>query len=452
MNGLGRALLAAWLCFSAGAALAEPRASTFTLDNGLQVVVIPDHRVPVVTHMVWYRTGAADDPWGHSGIAHFLEHLMFKSTGKLKSGDFTRTITRLGGRDNAATAHDTTSYFQRLAKEHLRTVMELEADRMVNLQLVAEEVDIERNVVQEERRSTIDGVPLAVLSEQMLAVLYHNHPYGRPALGWAHEIAKFSRADAVAFYQRSYAPNNALLVVAGDVTVDEVRPLAQATYGVNKPNPEAIRRPRATEPAPTVARRVTLEDARTGPPVLVRFYDVPSFFSASAGEGESLDLLAHIIGGDDTSRLYRHFVAGGLAATAGTTYLGNPRDSGRLAFIMIPSQAVPVDQVEAALDAILDDVRKNGVKQDELDRAKSSLETRRIFESDNQMTLARRYGEGLAIGRSIADIESVPQRIRDVSLETVNRVAQRFLVSERSVTGILKHPIGKMTTPVAKSP
>src|SRR5918992_3332572 len=170
MNGLGPALLAAWLCLSPGAAFAEPRASTFTLDNGLQVVVIPDHRVPVVTHMVWYRTGAADDPWGHSGIAHFLEHLMFKSTGKLKSGDFTRTITRLGGRDNAATAHDTTSYFQRVAKEHLRTVMQLEADRMVNLRLVAEEVDIERSVVQEERRSTIDGVPLAVLSEQMLAV------------------------------------------------------------------------------------------------------------------------------------------------------------------------------------------------------------------------------------------------------------------------------------------
>jgi zinc protease len=451
MNGLRRALLAAWLCLSTGAAFAEPRASTFTLDNGLQVVVIPDHRVPVVTHMVWYRTGAADDPWGHSGIAHFLEHLMFKSTGKLKSGDFTRTITRLGGRDNAATAHDTTSYFQRLAKEHLRTVMELEADRMVNLRLVAEEVDIERSVVQEERRSTIDGVPLAVLSEQMLAVLYHNHPYGRPALGWAHEIGTFSRADAVAFYQRSYAPNNALVVVAGDVTIDEVRPLAQTTYGVNKSNPEAIRRPRATEPAPLVARRVTLDDARAGSPVLVRFYHVPSFFSASPGEAESLDLLAHIIGGDDTSRLYRQFVARGLAATAGTTYLGNPRDSGRLAFVILPTPSMSVDQIESALDAVLDDVRQNGVTEDELERAKSSLETRRIFESDNQMTLARRYGEALAIGRTIGDLESLSQRVQNVTLPTVNSVAQKFLGNERSVTGILKQPIGKTTTPVAKS-
>lgn len=452
MNILGPALLAAWLCLSAGAAGAEPRASTFTLDNALQVVVIPDHRVPVVTHMVWYRAGAADDPWGRSGIAHLLEHLMFKSTGKLKSGGFTRTITRLGGRDNAGTTHDTTNYYQRVSKEHLRTLMELEADRMVNLRLVAEEVEIERSVVQEERRSTVEGAPLAILSEQMLAVLYHNHPYGRPALGWAHEIGTLSRTDAVAFYQRAYAPNNALVVVAGDVTVAEVRALAQATYGANKPNPEASRRPRAKEPPPIVARRVTLEDARAGAPVLVRLYDVPSFLSASADEAEGLDLLAHIIGGDDTSRVYRKLVASGLAATAGTTYLGNTRDSGRLAFIIIPNHSVPVEQVESTLDGILNDVAKNGVTHDELQRAKSSLETRRIFESDNQLTLARRYGEALAIGRSIADIESVSQRIRDVSLESVNRVAQKFLVSERSVTGIVRHSIGKTTTPVAKRP
>src|SRR5262245_22026375 len=185
--------------FLAPPARAEPRVNTFNLSNGMQVVVIEDHRVPVVTHMIWYRTGAADDPWGTSGIAHFLEHLMFKSTGKLKSGEFTRTITKLGGRDNAITTHDTTSYFQRVAKEHLRSVMALEADRMVNLRLIEEEVRTERDVIQEERRSTVEGNPLTVLSEQMLAALYLNHPYGRPVLGWAHEMAKLSREDAAAF-------------------------------------------------------------------------------------------------------------------------------------------------------------------------------------------------------------------------------------------------------------
>jgi zinc protease len=452
MHRLGLALLGAFLCLTAGDATAEPRVSTFTLANGLQVAVIPDHRVPVVTHMVWYRTGAADDPWGSSGIAHFVEHLMFKSTGKLKSGEFTRTITRLGGRDNAVTTHDTTSYFQRVAKEHLRTVMELEADRMANLSFVEEEVQVERGVIQEERRSTVDGNPLTVLSEQMLAVLYPNHPYGRPPLGWANEMAKLSREDAASFYRRSYAPNNAVLVVAGDVTGEEVRSLAQATYGANKPNPEAIRRPRPQEPASIVSRRVTLEDARAGPTVLVRFYHVPSFPSARKDEAEGLELLAHTLGGDDTSRLYRHFVAGGLASTAGVTYLGNGLDSGRLAFILIPLPEVHVQEAEKALDAIIDDVRQKGITKEELDRAKVSLEARRVFESDNQMTLARRYGEGLALGRSIADLDAIPRRIQQMSLDAVGRVAREFLVPQRTVTGILKQPVARTATPLAKSP
>src|SRR5262245_10487543 len=215
-------------------ARAEPRVNTFNLSNGMQVVVIEDHRVPVVTHMVWYRAGAADDPWGTSGIAHFLEHLMFKSTAKMKSGEFSRIISRLGGRDNATTTLDTTSYYQRVAKEHLRRVMELEADRMVNLRLPEDEINTERKVILEERRSSVDANPLSIMSEQMLAALYLNNPYHRPALGWEHEMAKLSLEDAANFYKRFYAPNNAVLVVAGDVTAEEVRPLAEATYGQNK--------------------------------------------------------------------------------------------------------------------------------------------------------------------------------------------------------------------------
>lgn len=429
-------LAGAWLALSTPA-VGEPQASTFTLANGLQVVVIPDHRVPVVTHMIWYRTGAGDDPWGTSGIAHFLEHLMFKSTGKIKSGEFTQIITGLGGRDNAQTTHDITTYYQRVAKRHLSTVMRLEADRMLNLQLIEEEIRTERDVILEERRSSVDANPLSVLGEQMLAVLYGNHPYGRPALGWAHEMAKLSRQDAVSFYRRHYAPNNAVVVVAGDVTADEVRHLAEAAYGGNKYNSAITRRVRPKEPPPIVARRVLLKDARAGASALLRFYHVASYPSADQGEAEALELLAHIIGGDDTSRLYRRLIEEKLAATAGTTYLGGGLDSGRIAFVIIPLPDVALEKVEAILDDVISDIRENGVTQEDLDRAKSALEARRVFEADNQMTLARRYGEGTALGRTIAEIDAVPEHIQAMRLDQLKQAAEKYLKAERSVTGVL---------------
>ena len=424
----------------APAALAEPRVNTFTLANGMQVVVIEDHRVPVVTHMVWYRAGAAEDPWGTSGIAHFLEHLMFKSTGKLKSGEFSRTITRLGGRDNATTTHDSTSYYQRVAKDHLRAVMELEADRMVNLRLVEEEVRTERDVILAERRSNIDGNPLSLLSEQMLAALYQNHPYGRPSIGFEHEMAKLSRQDALSFYKRYYAPNNAVLVVAGDVTPEEVKALAQATYGKNRPNRALVRPVRADEPKPIAARRVQLVDGRAGARILLRYYLTPSFASGPPGEGESLELLARIIGGDDTSRLYRRLVVEKLASTAGANFSSAARDSGRLAFVIIPLEGVALEKVEAVLDAIILEVREKGVTQAELDRAKGAFEAVRVFESDDQGQLARRYGEGVAFGQSIADIDELAKRVQSRSLDDIKRVASEYLGLERSVTGTLVPP------------
>jgi len=434
-------LLALFIGLCAGpAARAEPRVNTFTLANGMQVVVIEDHRVPVVTHMVWYRVGAAEDPWGTSGIAHFLEHLMFKSTGKLKSGEFSRTITRLGGRDNATTTHDTTSYFQRVAKEHLRAVMELEADRMLNLRLNEEEVKTERDVILAERRSNVDGNPLSLLSEQMLSVLYHNHPYGRPSIGWEHEMAKLSRQDASTFYKRYYAPNNAILVVAGDVTPEEVRPLAQATYGRNRPNRGLVRPIRPDEPKPIAARRVELVDGRAGTRILLRYYLSPSLASGPPGEAESLELLARIIGGDDTSRLYRRLVVEKLASTAGANFSAAARDSGRVAFVVIPLEEVALEKVEGILDAVIREVCEKGVTEVELERAKSAIEAARVFESDDQMQLARRYGEGVAFGQSLAQIAEVPQRVQSRSVDDIKRVAVEYLARERSVTGSLLLP------------
>jgi zinc protease len=449
MKPKSAAFAAVALFLAAGPVMAEPQVSTFKLANGMDVVVIPDHRVPVVTHMVWYRVGAGEDPYGTSGIAHFLEHLMFKSTNKIKSGEFSRIITRLGGRDNAATTLDTTSYYQRVAKEHLREVMELEADRMVNLRLQEDEVRTERNVILEERRTNVDGNPLSLLSEQMAAALYLNHPYRRPALGWEIEMARLSLKDAATFYHRYYAPNNAVLVVAGDVTPDEVRTLAQATYGQNKANPAITPRSRAQEPPAIAARRVHLEDQRAGTPVLLRYYKVPSYASARAGEAPSLELLAWILGGDDTSRTYRRLVAEKLASTAGTNYEGVGLDGGRLAFVVIPVAGVTLDRVEAVLDATLADVLENGVTQAELDRAKSAIEAQRVFETDNQSTLANHYGQGITLGRTVAEINADPLRIQEKTLADIKRVAGEFLKPQLSVTGALTPPPPAAASPTA---
>jgi zinc protease len=274
----------------------------------------------------------------------------------------------------------------------------------------------------------------------MLAALDQNHPYGRPALGCAEEMAKLSRQDASTFYQRFYAPNNAVLVVAGDITAEEARPLAQATYGRNKAGPTLTARARPPEPKPIAARRVQLEDPRAGANVMLRFYHAPSYASGRPGDAESVELLATIIGGDDTSRMYRRLVSNKLASTAGTDYVGNTLDSGRVSFVIIPLDGIPLEKAEAELDAILAEIRETGVTQEELDRAKLTLEARRVFESDNQMTLARRYGEGVALGRSIADLDAVPRRIQATSLDDIKRTAAEYLTAQRSVTGTLTPP------------
>lgn len=426
---------------AAAPARAASGAMEFKLGNGMQVVVIPDRRVPVVTHMVWYRVGAADDPWGKSGIAHFLEHLMFKATGKIKSGEFTRIVTGLGGRHNALTTHDTTSYFQRVAKEHLRSVMQLEADRMVNLRLVEAEIKTERDVVREERRSSVDAQPISQLNEQMLAQLYQNHPYGRPVLGWAHEIAGLTLKDAAQFYARHYAPNNSVLVVAGDVTAAEVRQLAEATYGRNKPNLTVRPRQRPQEPDPIATRVVRVEDERTGAPLVLRFYHTPSIASAKPGDAEALALLARVLGGDDTSRLYRKLVLEQkIAVQAGADFQGGGLDSGRMALLALAAANFPPQQLEAAFDDVVAVLIRDGVTPEELTRAKLALEAEHIFETDNQEKRARRYGEALTVGRSLSDIEAVEQRTEAITVADIKRVAVEALVARRSVTGILMRP------------
>lgn len=419
-------------------AMAAPRVSEFTLGNGMQVIVIPDTRAPVVTHMVWYKVGAADEPIGSSGIAHFLEHLMFKATDKIPSGEFSKIVSRLGGQDNAFTGQDVTSYFQRIAKDRLRTVMEMEADRMVNLKLAENEVLTERDVILEERRSRIENNPAAILDEQMDAVLYLNHPYGIPVIGWEHEIAQLTREDALNFYKRYYAPNNAILVVAGDVEPEEVRALAEEIYGKLPANPKAPRAARVSDPPQRAARRVAIEDARAGKASLHRDYVVPSYRTAAPGEAEALDLMMKIVADGPTSRVYRRLVVEEkVASSAGGSYQGSGLDGGKLSFYAVAADGVGLDRIEAVLDAVLADVKAHGVTAAELERARASYLAEYIYQNDNQATLARRYGWGLALGHTVAQIESWPEAIAKVTLDDIKRVAAEHIDLRRSVTGTL---------------
>ena len=417
---------------------AQSRVQEFKLANGMVGIVVPDNRAPVITHMVWYRIGAADEHRGKSGIAHFLEHLMFKATDKLPSGEFSKIVSRIGGQDNAFTGHDATAYFQRVAKDRLAQVMGMEADRMVNLKLAEKEVLTERDVILEERRSRIENSPAAILDEQMNAALYRNHPYGIPVIGWEHEIAALSRQDALDFYKAYYAPNNAILVVTGDVTVEEVRKLAEETFGKLKPS-EAIKpRVRVKEPPLRTPLRVELKDVRAGKPSLQRYYMTPSYVTAAPGEAEALDLLMKVVGGGPTSRLYKKIVMQDhLASSAGGYYGGSGLDSTRIAVYAVPADGVAMDKVEAAIDAVLAEVKANGVSAAELERAKATYIAEYVYESDNQSTLARRYGWGLVVGRTIADIDAWPDRIAKVTAEDVKKAAGTYLDLRRSVTGTL---------------
>ena len=419
-------------------AQAQPRASEFMLSNGMQVVVIPDHRAPVVTHMIWYKVGAADEPKGVSGIAHFLEHLMFKSTDKIAIGEFSKIISRLGGQDNAFTGQDATSYHQRIAKDRLGTLMEMEADRMVNLRLTEDEVLMERNVILEERRSRIENNPNAMFDEQMAATLYRAHPYGIPVIGWGHEMKKLSREDAMRFYQHFYAPNNAILVVAGDVTPEEVKKLAEGTYGKIPANPEVNHRERPKEPPFIAARRLEYKDPRAGNASLHRYYVAPSYLTAEPGEAEALDLLFKIVADGATSRIYKKLVVDEkIAATSGGDYSGWGLDSGAISIYVVAADGVGLDTIEAKVDEVLDDVRAKGVTEAELARAKKTFLADHIYDSDNQARLARRYGWALVVGRKVDDIEDWPNAISKVTLQDVQNVAAKYLDMRRSITGWL---------------
>ena len=414
------------------------RPSMFTLANGLQVVVIPDHRTPVVTEMIWYKVGSADETPGKSGLAHFLEHLMFKGTANHPAGEFSQTVIRVGGNENAFTSADYTGYFQRVPREQLARMMAFEADRMTGLTLKTEEVLPERDVVLEEYNMRVANSPDARLAEQAMAALYLNHPYGRPVIGWRHEIEQLSREDALAFYRRFYAPNNAILVIAGDVTADEVRPLAEQNFGPLAARPDiAAKRIRPQEPTPVAPRTVTLADPQVEQPTLRRYYLVPSATSGAA-DSDALDVLAEVLGGGNNSLLYRALVVDHpLAVAANASYQGAAVDPTQFIIAASPKPGVGFDQLEQAIDAVLAEIAQNGVSADMLERAKTQLVAEAVYAQDSQATLARWYGAALTVGLTIDDVADWPRRVRAVTATQVRDVARTFLDKRRSVTGYL---------------
>ena len=410
---------------------------TFTLDNGLQVVVVSNHRTPVVSHMIWYRVGGMDEPPGKTGLAHLLEHLMFKGTPSTPAGEFSRIVARNGGDENAFTTHDSTAYYQKIAKDRLELVMRMEADRMRNLVLTPEQVAPEKEVVLEERRSRVENDPAALLDERANATLYLNHPYRRPLIGWAHEAAALSTDDALTFYRQWYAPNNAVVVIAGDVTAAEVRPLAEKIYGV-LPASALPARIVLVDPPPATARRVGLADPRVQQPAWQRAHPAPSYRNGDVAMSYPLEVLAEILGGGAGSRLYRKLVGDGLAVAAGVSY--DPTRRGPAEFTLYASPRPPADlvRIEEAVEAEVARLLADGVTEDEVARAKTRMIAEAAYARDSLGTPAYVIGEALAVGQTVDDVEAWPERIRAVSRQQVEAAARAVLVAPGAVTSLLE--------------
>jgi len=416
---------------------------TFTLSNGMQVVAVSNHRVPIVSHMVWYKVGSADELPGKSGVAHLLEHLMFKGTKKFPSGKFSKKVASVGGSENAFTSLDYTGYYQNVAVEHLEDMMQMEADRMTNLVFNPNEVETERLVVLEERSQRIDNNPHSILNEHVNTVLFLNHPYRRPIIGWKHEIQALTIDDLKKFYDKWYTPSNAVLVVAGDITIDVLKPMAERTYG-KIPASMAIQRKRPTEPPQKASRQVILEDARVRQDSFSRTFLAPSRFTsipdgAKKEHSYALEILSAVIGEGSTSEIFRSLVVNQkLAVSAGTWYSSNPQGPSRFTFYATPSTGVSLKTVEKAIEKEIATLLSEGVSEDDVERVKKSMLAQAIYARDSFTAGAMTIGQALVSGGEISDVETWPHRIADVTVEQVNAASKLVLENRPSVTAMLK--------------
>jgi zinc protease len=386
--------------------------------------------------MLWYKAGAYDDPPGKSGIAHFVEHLMFRGTKETAPGEFSRIVSANGGRENAATSSDYTVFYQTVAADRLETVMKLEAERMHDLMITEEQVRPEREVIIEERRTRVDNEPAAQLDEQRDAVLFLNSHYRLPAIGWLSEMRGLGAEDARRFYATWYAPNNAVLVIAGDVEVARVHALAETYYGPIPAHPvpahEALE-----EPPKVAATRLEMTSGRVASPEWSRAYVAPSYTDNGGKPADALTVLAEILGGGESARLYQALVVEKkLAVSVGAGY--DPcRGVGSFILDAEPRDSVSLADVEAAVAAEIRRVLTDGVSVAEVDRVKKRLQASALYARDSLSGVARIIGSSLVAGRSFDEVEAWPERIAAVTPEDVMAVARQVLKDDAAVTSVL---------------
>ncbi|MEJ6398321.1 M16 family metallopeptidase [Yoonia sp. 208BN28-4] len=436
MRILTTAFAAALTLLSPLAATAE-EVTTYTLDNGMEVVVIEDHRAPVVVHMVWYRIGSADEPVGASGVAHFLEHLLFKATDELESGEFSATVAANGGSDNAFTSYDYTAYFQRIAADRLELMMKMESDRMTDIMLTPEDIETERQVILEERNQRTENNPNALAREQFRASQYQNHRYGVPIIGWKHEMEELSLQDAMDFYDLYYSPNNAILVVAGDVEPDDVLALAEEYYGVIPAEPDLPERLRPEEPPQRAERRITYVDPRVSQPYLTRSYLAPERDAGAQEEAAALVYLAELIGGSPfTSALGTALQFDTQTAVyTGAGYSGSSLDDSTFGISVAPSDGVSLSEAESAMDAAIADFLAADIDPARMESIRTQLRASEVYAKDDVQGLARRYGAALTQGLTIEDVQAWPEILQNVTAEDVKAVAEKVLDRDQAVTG-----------------
>ena len=422
-------------------ARAEP-VSHHVLDNGMQVVVIEDRRAPVVVNMVWYQIGAADEPPGQSGIAHFLEHLMFKGTDTMEPGEFSAVVEANGGRDNAFVSWDYTGYFQRVAADRLELMIEMEADRMVNLSFTEAEWLPERDVILEERGQVLESRVGAQFNEAMLATLYKAHPYGVPILGWRHEMERLTGGMAMDFYRAHYGPNNAIAVIAGDVDTEEVLALVRRHYGAIPPNPSVVPVPRPTEPPHLAARRLVFEDPRVGTPYVNRIYLAPVRRSGDQSEAAALQMLAALLGGSATTSVLERRLnfEEGIALSAWAGYNGLARDHAIFSIGIAPVEGVSLEEGEAALDRVIAEFLEAGVDPEQFERVRRQLRASEIYALDDTQGRARQFGVALSVGLTVDDVTGWIDALEAVTPEDVIAAGQMLLDPRASVTGFLTKP------------
>jgi zinc protease len=428
------------LVSSAQAAVFSPQ--TATLANGMRVVVIQNKLSPAVAQVVMYKIGAADDPAGRSGLAHYLEHMMFKGTQAVPDGAFSKAVAAQGGDDNAYTTYDYTAYYEVVAAAQLPLVMQMEADRMRGLVLDPDKAASELSVVKSERQQRTDNHPQGLFAEKMRAALFPSQPYGRPVIGRRDEVARLTPDDARAFYDRSYAPQNAILLVSGNVTMAEMLADAAATFGRVKGGAPLKRAALPFVPK-SKNERVEMQDARVTQPSVMALVPAPSR-RMDAPRSYALEVLAEILGGGEVGLLYRHFVLEKKSAS-GVSFSYDPMARGPATFSWsaVPAATTKVRALEKQIEAWLAQKARAGFAVAEVARAKQRMEDGAVFARDRLLAPAQILGEAMAVGVSVEEVEAWPQRIGAVTPAQVNAALRDVMKQKGWVTGILEPPSAK---------